>query len=195
MKIRTDFVTNSSSSSFIIQENNKFQTIDEVYNHIRSLYIDWLALVVKVNDDIGLNCPNKYELNDLIERKYGISTFDLDTCKTTEWTKCSTYADYLAFWKTYCKTNQYTDPTFKILSVNDENIVEDVLSWYAPCLYKKGNCIGCEINDIKMCQRVQNKDYLGVFGKFCITSESGYIPYWIVNRLYEISSYSCNHMG
>ena len=41
----------------------------------------------------------------------------------------------------------------------------------------------------------EDKVCLYVLGKICVCSECGYLPDYVVERLEEISEYSCNHMG
>lgn len=41
----------------------------------------------------------------------------------------------------------------------------------------------------------EDKACLYLLGRVCIHSESGYIPDYVVEKLHDISEYSCNHMG
>ena len=45
MKIRSDFVTNSSSSSFIIGRHDDDITVDAVFNIMKGLYQDYLDIL------------------------------------------------------------------------------------------------------------------------------------------------------
>ena len=91
------------------------------------------------------------------------------------------------------------------------NSQSDILQWYFPyfdeCI-AGCDCDSCAEND--WCDRnecLENKEIimsknvpekyacLYLLGRICIHSESGYIPNYVVNKLKEISEYSCNHMG
>lgn len=94
------------------------------------------------------------------------------------------------------------------------NSTSDVIGWYVPYIeeaykYPK-TCDGCRraedreycLNDclatktmIRRRNIPEDKACLYLLGRVCIHSESGYIPSYVVDRLYKISEYSCNHMG
>ena len=57
MKIRRDFVTNSSSSSFIIGKDGDNTNIDIIFNIIKEFYIEYLMKVQTLKD-----CASKYHL-------------------------------------------------------------------------------------------------------------------------------------
>ena len=96
---------------------------------------------------------------------------------------------------------------------NRYNVIDsssDVLGWYFEYIYEAFNssCDNCNNNgwcnkekcdkckdDIKSLNIPEDKACLYLLGRVCIESESGYIPNYVVEKLREKSTYSCNHMG
>lgn len=125
MKTRISFVTNSSSSSFIIgKKEDTNVTIEFVYQLVRDLYFDLLknrdALIKHINDypDLGLiyiketednysyfkfknDKREDWERNRLIrkqiEKDFGISDYDCFS-EEYDWLKCETYDEYEKYW-------------------------------------------------------------------------------------------------
>ena len=119
MKFRSSFVTNSSSSSFIIgKKDEEYITIESVYQKIKSYYIEYLEKIREVISYIDkhpeTNLIYKREGEYLtfestkdsmwdnsyrktIEKKFGIDIWDnFKLCNT--WTLCGTYKDYENYW-------------------------------------------------------------------------------------------------
>ena len=115
MKIRSDFVTNSSSSSFIIGKYNENLTVDTVYNIVKEFYQEYL----NKRDALKADCEkfgirwvegsgfefidgkawddkNK-KINKEVECIYGINTWD-SFHWDYDWVSCETYADYEKYW-------------------------------------------------------------------------------------------------
>ena len=107
----------------------------------------------------------------------------------------------------------YYNPKYdtRVHKVNSES---EIINWYFNCIeeaYKfPETCDGCrDVEYREYCQEEcvaaraiikdrnipEDKACLYLLGRVCIHSESGYIPSYVVERLYDISEYSCNHMG
>ena len=105
------------------------------------------------------------------------------------------------------------DPKYNT-RIHKVNSVSDIVNWYYPNIeeaYKyPETCDGCrDAKYRKYCQEEcakakriikdknipEDKACLYLLGRVCIHSESGYIPNYVVDKLSDISEYSCNHMG
>lgn len=257
MKVRSDFVTNSSSSSFVIgKKDDMSATIESVYQIIRGFYRDYLNArdnaveylnnnpkfpIKYMEDKYGYyyfecteeNIKKYWEIKDLFEERFGISTFEYFAPKY-EWLDCNTYLDYEKYWLDRMRDANHTvNAPFTIADFLEEKEVEwlhyhfdpkydtkvhrvnsksDVLGWYFPYIeeafeYANG-CDKCRYKDCcyeKKCTNTksivvtnnipEDKACLYMLGRVCIHSESGYMPNYVVDRLSDISEYSCNHMG
>ena len=96
---------------------------------------------------------------------------------------------------TYIRTNR------NLLLIRDVNNFEGAVYGCDRCsaqyYCKKERSEECEpmAESFKRKGIPEDKVCLYVLGKICICSECGYLPDYVVERLEEISEYSCNHMG
>ena len=125
MKIRTDFVTNSSSSSFIIGKKGDGFTKNDIYLAIKTLYKSYLEnrdklIPVVKNYNIIWDAENKRfmykeygklteelmekrrEINSRLEKDFG---FDVHACfhYDFEWLKYDTYEEFLKYFENKAK--------------------------------------------------------------------------------------------
>lgn len=119
MKLRTDFVTNSSSSSFIFGKAGDNTTAEVVYEIVRGIYLEMIekidalkkvqseySLEFTKTDDGFLHFKNisedhSFEYMDKIDakikKKYGVSIYWY-LRDALEWISCKTYKEYTEYW-------------------------------------------------------------------------------------------------
>lgn len=246
MKIRNDYVTNSSSSSFILSKKDGQMTKTDVFVIIKNFYQDFIdkrnALIKHINSnpELGLdykekewyghfcNKEGKWDKESIaiakeLENTFGISlwdNFDLNY----DWFECQTYEEYEQFWlKKFEEKSKFHAP-FTIGSFEEDEIIwlhwgagkkdvhdtgctSELIEWYYEFVGEECNnkCERCSVwkEDREECRRqhdvissVETENLcLTLFGDFCIYSESGYIPDYVVKKLADITEFYCNHMG
>lgn len=252
MKIRNGFVTNSSSSSFIIgKANDNTVTIDSVYQEIKELYKQYYKSCSEMYSYVEEYYPDVFEVVTEKRGKYLHSKKSWDCTKIADtqlrlmfgldhyeelpgvidWINCETYKDYVNFWiprmeigvhapfyiRDFSCNDPYVPLDFSTQMIecsgdNGNGIESDILNWYFPnfegVVYGCNRCPAqyyCEKDRSEECDSMaelfkgkdipEDKVCLYVLGKICVCSECGYLPNYVVERLEEISKYSCNHMG
>lgn len=232
MKYRTDFVTNSSSSSFIIDTKENYNSIEEIFQMLKMLCQEYLEkrqelieyckhdsrfVVTEDGEKTRIEFAKKKppieewrQVRDFIESQFGMHWFDIAYYKL-DWLKCETYEEFLKYTENdyyYINIIDLLNPQFK--QEGDVDSVDELIEWYMPCFSH---------NHQKDCNSCSNKEYCTVaecdkefvenikktndktdvlklfFGRYCICSESGYIPDYVVQKLGEASTFWCNHMG
>lgn len=155
MKIRKDFVTNSSSSSFIISKNSEYNNEESIYQHIKSIVIEYKQILD--------NISNKLDKQYILNKNYTISDKNnkqsdklFDSINDDIYSKYEEISIYDIFdYKNYnhikelldriINNNTYTEysksntdqESFRIVDLSNENntdgAISNIAGWYIGC--------------------------------------------------------------
>lgn len=173
MKIRNGFVTNSSSSSFIIgKANDNTVTIDSVYKEVRKLYKQYYKScsemydyvekyypavfeIVNTNRGKSIHQQNGYDwrctdnINKQLEAMFGTTWYDdLPSPEELSWTECESYEEYKQFWIQKMQQsgmNKCAPFYIRDFSSNDPYIPLDFSTGITECTGDNGNGIESDI--------------------------------------------------
>lgn len=141
MKERLDFVTNSSSSSFIIGKKGDGFTKDNIFIKIKILYKEYIKnrdklIPIADNYDVVWDEKDKTfrykelgkvtdelrakrrEINERLNKDFGFdiyASFHYDF----EWLKCETYEEYLEYFENKAKTSKVIPSFYKPFEIVD----------------------------------------------------------------------------
>lgn len=168
MKIRNGFVTNSSSSSFIIgKANDNTVTIDSVYQEIKEFYKQYYKSCSEMYSYVEEYYPDVFEVITEKRGKYLHSKKSWDCTKIADtqlrlmfgldhyeelpgvidWINCETYKDYVNFWIPRMEIGVHAPFYIRDFSCNDPYVPLDFSTQMIECSGDNGNGIESDILD------------------------------------------------
>lgn len=168
LKIRNGFVTNSSSSSFIIgKANDNTVTIDSVYQEVKELYKQYYKSCSEMYSYVKKYYPDIFEIVTEKRGKYLHSKKTWDCTKIVDtqlrlmfgldhyeelpevidWINCDTYKDYVNFWIPRMEIGVHAPFYIRDFSCNDPYVPLDFSTQMIECSGDNGNGIESDILD------------------------------------------------
>lgn len=166
LKIRNGFVTNSSSSSFIIgKANDNTVTIDSVYQEVKELYKQYYKSCSEMYSYVEEYYPDVFEVVTEKRGKYLHSKKSWDCTKIADtqlrlmfgldhyeelpgvidWINCETYKDYVNFWISKMEIGVHAPFYIRDFSCNDPYVPLDFSTQMIECSGDNGNGIESDI--------------------------------------------------
>lgn len=193
MKIRLGFVTNSSSSSFILS----YTSVNDVFNVLKDYMLDakrMMEVIISEADDRGI-CEFIEDYIDGDENiystglgSYSMSEFGVDIAELAEVYKfimkyawildADNYDEYEKLRAENCSGRDFDDgyPFTIVDHVKNKNEYSSILEYYK--------------NELGV-----NASSLDELGKVGVYSRDCWLPKYLIESLKNISNYSCEHMG
>lgn len=143
MKFRKDFVTNSSSSSFIIGKYGDGIDKNTVYELVRHIYKEFLSLKDKIKpvaSEYGIQwneerqcfsyikfgklddelIAERRQINARLKKDFGAELYDLDFSHNYGWLDCETYEDFLGYYSTEDGSDRESCIPFEIVDFEND---------------------------------------------------------------------------